>query len=245
MATVVQLRTLFAELLGRRNLDLDTTLCDRLFNQACVYLDSKVDRPRSNRRFFAKPASGEYVIAVDGRAVAEVWVSNGESRYKLDYADPVTFKAEALMGSLDPDVPVAYTLGNVNLAAAHFGDTESDFETAEYDAEAYSDIDFTGSEAGMSIVVMPPTDGTWTFDILLKENALAFDANAGQTENWWSVNYPYAVLYAAASFLAAELGNAPMAEHWMTLADSQVGIADRGVVESEMAPYEDCMWLQG
>lgn len=247
MAALSAIRTQLALITGRRGLASDTTLSDRVINEACRYLEARQDTPQSRRRHFAKPASGVYVIDLTSlRSVVNIWISDGSGRYQLDHIEYDNAKREGLISEVfTAGQPTAYALIPAGRSPAQEASTSSDFTTAEYDADAWGDVKFGSMFEYHRILVLPPTDGSWTFDILGKFWPTTLTDNTDV--NWWTINSPSSVAYAAAMILDLERGNSEGAQHWADTAVIGMRNIDIQLVEEEIAPYEDIddMCMQG
>lgn len=195
------------------------------------------DSPASRRRFFFKLSAGSFKQQVpDLRAVLEVWASDGANRHQLDFADFDTLRAEGRVSSFSSGAPVAYSVSVSKLAPSQEALDSGDFVAAGYDADAYADIVFQMSDTLQNIIVLPPSDGSWTFDLLGKfwPKILADDSES----NWWTVNSPMSVAYAACAFLEIERRNAEGAKEFFDAARLGLREVDRQLIEAEMGPYD-------
>lgn len=239
MATISTLRTQLQDVTGRPNLALDKTLCDRVINRACRYAESLQDTPQSTRRYFFKPAADAKTTSIaDLRNVLSIWVSDGTDRGKLAYMDYQDAKEEGLIGvdNLVSGTPVAYSIHPAGLAGSYEDDSDStDLVTAGIDSYAYADIVFSLAYNAVPLLWLPPSDGTWSFDLEGKWWPRTLSDSV--TTNWWSVNQPDTIVYFAAMFLALERGNAELARHWRETASLGMTEVDNMMVENELAPY--------
>lgn len=241
------MRTQLELLTGIRGLATNTALCDRVLNSACRYLEAVQDTPQSKRRFFAKPSSGVYVLDLQNlRAVTRVFISNGVGRYQLDYLEYDNAKREGLISTtFTAGQPEAYSVTIAGRAPEQESSSSSDFVTAGYDADAYGDIKFGSMFEYSRLLFLPPTDGTWTFDVHGKFWPRTL--SAGTDTNWWTVNAPDTVAYAAAMVLEWERRNPEAAKDWMEAAKVGLNAIDIQLAEEEMAPWDDVddMAMQG
>lgn len=238
--TISQLRSLLQDITGRRNLALDTTTCDRVLNRACRYAESLQETPQSVRRQFLKPAADAAVTTViDLRMVNAIWVSDGTDRGKLAYIEYEDAKAQGLIGLdtvLTSGRPYSYSTHPAALAAAQYDyDDSTEFVAAGIDSYAYADVAFSQSYDALAILWLPPTDGTYTFDI--EGRWWPRTLSDSITTNWWSVNQPETIAYFAAMFLAIERGNTEQAKQWKEAAGLGLDEIDRSLAEHEMAPW--------
>lgn len=241
---LTEVRALVESITGRRNLVLDNSaLVDRVINRACRWLESVQDTPVSRRRHFFKLASGAFEQQVPYlRAVLEVWASNGANRHQLDFADFDEVRAEGRISSFTAGAPVAYSVAVSKLSPSQEDAVEGDFVAAGYDADAYADIVFGMSDTVQNVVVLPPSDGSWTFDLLGKfwPRLLVYsDGSGGPGEtNWWTVNSPMSVAYAACAFLEMERRNEAGAREFIEAARLGLREIDHQLIEAELGPYD-------
>lgn len=249
MATLSNLRTHLETLTGRKGLATDDpTTCNRVINSACRYLESLQDNPQSQRRHVigtTTATSGTYVLDVqDCRAVTRVWIANGTSLAELAYIEYDNARREGLISqTFTAGQPEAYAIVPAGRSPAQEGDGSTTYiDSTEYvadgvDDDVYGDIKFGLMFQYTRLLILPPTDGTWTFDILGKFWPVTLDST--YTSNWWTVNFPDTVAYAAAMVLEWERRNREAALDWMDAAKAGLKAVDVMLVENEMAPYED------
>lgn len=250
-ATLAQLRSRLADITGRRGLNTDIALCDRVLNQACRHAESLQETPQSVRRYFFKPAADATTTNLEGlRAVHHIWVSNGVDKGELAYIDYNDARAEGLLGVdelIGAGSPESYTIYPAGLAIDQEAYTnDNTFEDDELDSAAYADIQFSLSYSNLALLWLPATDGTWTFDLEGKWWPRTL-SNSSIT-NWWTVNQPDTIVYFAAMFLALERGNPELAEHWRKSAQLGLETVDRTMIESGLAIYTSApgnMFIRG
>lgn len=244
MATLLTLRVQLAQVTGRRGLDKDTVTCDRVLNRACRYLESLQDTPQSERRHFFKLANGTAGVAINGlRAVLSLSASDGTNTASLTAIDYSDYRAQGRISDLTNGMPTAYALAPCKLSNDQQAFTAADLLALGIDADSYADISFGPADGSTMLLVTPPSDGTWSLDLLGKFWPLTLNEPLAQLTNWWVANAPDTVCYAAAGWLSVERGNAASAKHWFDACKLGTNEVDVALAESEMAPWNaatDC-----
>ncbi len=192
------IRLQLREITGRRDLiDEDGTDkgIDFYINAGLRYLDQRLPVNFNLGRYIIQVSSGTFKIDVPNvRAIKRVWMFNEttgartqltkkslswlRSRFTEDWSDLTT------------GTPLYYAPNVSRPAPSQVGSVASDFS-------GYSDIgditfgDHEASYRASGILLLPPTDGTYTFNIVCAFHSTNFDAD---TQSFWTVMYPEAVI---------------------------------------------------
>ena len=163
------------------------------------YLDMKYGIRHTSAVYKVDVAAGSYAVEFKlCRAIQEVWIDNGDGRSKLtkktlawvkeNYADPVA--------ELDQDTPLYYCPGLIKLAP-ELRTLESSDYTSQF-TYGYEDILFSDEGDAHeydAILIVPPPDETFTVEV----KGLFYSQMTSDTHtSFWSVNFPNALITAAA-----------------------------------------------
>ena len=224
---------------GSGRYDLTSSALNNIINRAIRnHLDTRGDFPKAQARHISQVAAGTYHIKMqDLRAVQAVWCADSDGRkpqlervgiaeLRNDYTDDIS--------SITQGTPVKYAPTVIQLAPELFSiATSSAFSSASPVYEDYEDVTFGDSYDSRGITFMPPTDGTFTFNIwgLFYSKSLSADTD----ENWWTEQHPEAVNIACNLLLDTRYRNIQGARAWSQhLSEYLVGI-QKDVIEEQVA----------
>ncbi len=192
------LRLQLRSIVGRRDLiDEDGTDkgIDFYINSGLRYLDQRLPVNFNLGRYLTQVSSGTYTIDIPNvRAIKRVWMfdETGGARTQLMKKSLSWLRSRFTedWSDLTTGTPLYYAPNVHRPAPAQVGSVASDFS-------GYSDIgditfgDHEASYRASGILLLPPTDGTYTFNIVCAFHSTNFDSN---TQSFWTVMYPEAVI---------------------------------------------------
>lgn len=235
---LLQIRQHAVEKSGRYDLVVDTTdYVDNGMNwyiqRGLAYLDLLTNSKQAEAKLFSTFASGSwYVLMENCRAVKDVWVQDDEDRSKLTYATLEDFKGyyPEPVAELDTGAPEHYAIANLRTSP------ETDDQIT---LESFVDATVTVASDEHSydaILIGPPADGSYIIEVegLFFQTTLSSDAQ----ENYWSVRYPQAVVWAALREIEIDYRNTEGAKDWENAIRGLLQLLDFDAIEQETAEFD-------
>lgn len=238
MATLKETRTQFIKLCGRHDLVVD--LVDYVDNGADWFiqagqrmLDKLASFPKDLGRYFETVSAGTYYVTFDGkRTIREVWAANATARWRLSYLDPNEFRE--LYAKPYGDV----TRGKVCYYTRAHLRAIPDFQAPDAISGYAEEItDDTTQLPTSGIMFMPPVDETIGLEIWgeFKSPELSSDSDV----DYWSVNHPDALVFAALYKLETSYRNSEGARDWMNEIMRLITDIDKDVVAEDAHQAEE------
>ncbi len=207
---LLDIRKQVIELSGRLDLVVDTTAY--LDNGANIYiqagtkmLDQLADTGGEEGTAFYSVKSGKYYLFIPNvRVIQEVWAYDTSTMSQLEEVTRAElrefFPSKVLSG--EAGIPDKYYPG-----ALKPGDSDSNLTVNGFLIQLSSDTDIPNG------ILFPPTDRDLTFEITGK--FFSFPLDGDTAENYWSVNYPLLLVWAALYQLEVTYRNTTGAKDWL------------------------------
>jgi len=235
-----ELRLKLRELTGRRDLiDADgrDNGIDFYINNGLRFLDNQLPVNVGLSRRVYQASADEYTISVqDVRSIKKVWAydEGNDTKIPLVKRDLDWLRAHYRQdwGDLPTGVPKYYAVNIDRLDPANI-------DTATLSSSTYSDtsdLRFGNAEQAYrltGLLFMPPSDGTYTFNVV---GAFYSPRISEQAFNFWTVNYPEAVILATQRSMEVLLyRNREGARDYAEALTPILNGIDYNAVETEMA----------
>jgi len=200
MATISQMRTWLREKSGRY--DLTTAQLDEYINMGQRYLDRITQYQKAPTRFQSALAVGTIyaTIPAAARVVQEVWISDGDTKWRLDKA------TEAQLRELYPEPPAAISTGQPSIYCAdpltyYSASGDFAFYTGAYDT----------SFSLNGILIMPPPDAAMSLEI----RGRFYSPTLGDSQSsWWLTTQSDLLLRAAMRQIEVDYRNTAGRKDW-------------------------------
>jgi len=228
---IAELRTLFKEITGRY--DLADARIDDYINAGVKRLDQLADYPQVEGRYFEEITIGDFMINISSYVLAwyDVWVVDtaNDARTMLQKVEYNELKEyyPADFASLDQSVPLYWCPGKIRpipetiTAVAFAGYT--DYMDILFDADNPEEYD--------SVLVFPPSDGTYLLEVTGRfASPTLTDAH---NQNWWTLRYPFEVIWAAAYYLEVTYRNTEGAKDWMIAIQGSLDLVDKDDADTD------------
>lgn len=251
---LLEIRQQFVKVSGRYDLVVDAYASDWTDQGANFYiqsgqlaLDQRVEMKMSEATYYKKLIAGQVGCTFpDCRAVREVWVQDltgnvdddvaqysGDSRFKLAKRsrDYMRTKYSQQFQNLTQSGPKDYYLPGMRI----FPDSITITEIESY--IGWMDIPPLGSRTMYNgVIVLPPPDHEIVLEIigLFCTPKLTVDTD----ENFWSVNYPTVLLWAALKELEITYRNSEGAKDWERAITERLVDLDKDNVEEMIADVD-------
>ena len=212
-----EVRTKFVELSGRFDLVVDTV--DYLDNGADFFiqagaqlLDQLNDSGAEEGTIFQKVKTGDYYVFVPGlRVVEQVWAYNTEVRRQLTETDRVglrEFFPNKIINN-KTGFPAKYFPGSFTI-----GNEDSSDGVPEFMVKLSADNSVPNG------ILFPPTDQDLTLEIVGK--FFSYPLVKCGDENFWSINYPLLLIWAALYNVEVTYRNNSGANDWLNAINSKL-----------------------
>lgn len=222
---IAALRTLFKEITGRY--DFTDSRIDDYINAGVKLLDKLADYPQVEGRYFEVITAGDFKINISSISFAfyNVWVvdtaeDSREMLEKVSYDELKEYYSADFTG-ITRGTPLYWCPAKIRpipptiTAAAFAGYT--DYMDILFDADNPEDYD--------GVVVFPPADGTYLLEV---EGRFASpELSDTHTKNWWTVRYPFEVIWAAAYYMEVNYRNTEGAKDWMNAIMGSTALVDQ------------------
>jgi len=204
-----EIRTLFGELSGR--LDLVTAdddgkySVDTYIKQGSKMLDRMADIESSHSVVFRTVEEGDYYLEISNvRAIHEVWLYAGESSYQLKEGTKEQLRGmfPGLLANSDTGIPSWYHTANMRVEELSDTTLEGFLNHVDFSGEFYNGI------------IFPPIETSGIFEI--DGNFYSTELSKASDENYWSVENPMMLVWAALYHLEVSYRNSEGAKDWMT-----------------------------
>lgn len=234
---LLDIRTKFIEISGRFDLVVDTTDyaddgADFFIKAGQRYLDSKVNTHKSLARFQKDLTSGDYkLVFKHSRSIREVYASNADGKYELEKKTLTWLRNEYAedFSEIDGNSPLYYAPAILGLSPEQDDLSDSTYtDEFTYDEEG---IKFGDHYSYNGIIILPPVDETFTITVF--GDFFSKPLTSDTDKNYWSVNYPDLLIYAAMYSLEKFYRNTEgMKDMMLAINDIMEGI-DHDIVAQE------------
>jgi hypothetical protein len=239
-----QVRERLAKLSGRHDIvdpsdwsDGTYLSADWIINTAIKMLDSIQPNKSSVGRHQEDVADGDYTLEITlAKAIKDVWMVDDDGRYKLvkEDFDFIKDTYSDIDADLDTGEPYYWAPNIIGLSPAQSALTSSNYtSTFTYDGEDIMFGDEGNFFAYNGIIWMPPADGTYT--CIVVADFFSKELSADADTNYWTDQYPMAVIYASCWVLESTLRNTEGMKDWMGALMTVLTGIDHDLVEQEIA----------
>lgn len=242
----VDVRKKFAELSGRWDLltaTYEDAGADFFLNAGQKYLDHLLDAGKMIGRYPVIVTAGAYVVKTIGlRAIKEVWAANAGGKFQLlpDILQKIKTEYSEDLSSIHQGVPRYYAPAIFRpfpdtLASTVGMHSVGDLLLFSASAPAQH-FNYDG------IVIMPPSDGTYTIEIvgLFYSPTLSATLSGSvwtQAKSFWTEVHPDILLSAAIYKLHALYHNTSAAADYKVLVLEDILGLDKDIVERDLVGY--------
>ena len=234
----LQVRTAFGNLSGRWDLVHPTTYAnlgaDDYIHAGLKWLDRLLGKGHTQAKCFKSVASGEwYKLIANCRAVQKVWCSSTTKKWPLTLlASLEDFKDEYQepMANVDSGQPQYACVGITRTSPETASQVTIDSFGATASVSAVSEYTY------LTLLFGPPADASYELEIhgLFLSTALSADGD----ENWWTVNYPLVVVWAAMRQLEITYRNSEGQKDWENAVKGELKGQEFDFVEEEIANFD-------
>ncbi len=232
---------LFREASGRADLctteALAGTLNAKLFlNSGSRYLDEAYPPPQALKWYMKDIAINDYKLEIPGALYIEsVDIVNVDGRASLEYKSLAWMKSNYSenISSMDSGTPLYWTPLLIGLSNAQKNLTLTpgvDVYTTQFTYD-YQLVAFGSKELYNGIMFMPKTDEIYTLEILAQFVSNTLSANSDT--NYWSANYPLALVLAAQLCLEKTFRNSEGVAAIKLSIDDELRGMDHSIVRQE------------
>lgn len=200
MATISQIRTWLQEKSGRY--DLTTAQLDEYINNGQRYLDRITNFQKAPTRFQTAMTTGTLyaTFPAAARVVQEVWISDGDTKWRLDKATP------AQLRELYPEPPDEIETGEPSIYCADsltYYNASGDFQF--YDGAYATSFSLNG------VLIMPPPDVAMSLEVLGR----FYSPDVGDSQSsWWLTTQADLLLRAALRQIEVDYRNTAGRKDW-------------------------------
>lgn len=203
---LIDVRKLFVQLSGRADLMDAVTFedygSDNFIREGSKFLDRKMTTSNEEDSIFISVISGDFKAQFQtARVIKEVWFYDTDTRYQLEEVTKGRLKEmfSSILSSDASGIPAKYA--TVRCATVS-GTAPADFLSSAN--LAYNDING---------VIFSPLDRSGTLEIVGKFYSKVLSLNTD--ENYWSVNYPMLLVWAALYHLEISYRNSEGSKDWL------------------------------
>ena len=212
-----EVRQKFVDLSGRFDLVVDTddyldAGADFFIQAGSKLLDQLEDSGAEEGTVFVKIKVGQYYVFIPGlRVVEQVWSYDGQSRKQLTDTDRVGLREFFPSKVINNETgnPAQYYPGSFKI-----GNPDSPDGVTDYMVKLSSETDVPNG------ILFPPTDRAMTLEINGK--FFSHPLEKCGDENYWSVNYPLLLIWAALYNVEVTYRNTTGANDWLNAIENKL-----------------------
>jgi hypothetical protein len=233
-----QIRQKFVEISGRYDLVTNpSTFIDNGANtyitEGLKWLDRLLNKGHMQAKCFKSVVIGDwYVLLQNCRAIQKVWCSNTEEKWELPIVTLEDFKSEYAepMANADQGQPQYATIGILRTSPETVTQITIDSFCGTANTSAVSEYSYS------SLLFSPPADGSYELEVngLFYSTSLSTDAD----ENWWTVNFPLVVVWAALRQIEITYRNYEGQKDWENAISKELDGVIKDSIEEEIADFD-------